>query len=341
MIHTVLGPVPAGSIGAVDMHEHVLSDASGLRRDGIEPAPPGDRVTPELMGYLRYSALGLADNLRLDDAATAVDELASAGVDLIVDATSIGLGPAHERLPELSRRAGVAVAVSYGFYVEPVLPSWVRELGEQDCEDLLYVALAGAVPGTDYRAGLLGIMGTTGDVTAAERARLRAAARAAARTGAAVSVRLDPEHRGGPAVLGLMSGAGLPPDRVVFTNADEYLDRGYWAELAAAGAVLEMCFGTEIQHLGRVHNPSDLQRYEFFTEFLAAHPGSRHTLGTSTWTKSQLRRFGGPGYGHLSARVVPELRRRGVAGARIRDMLVTQPHRLLDRPEPTEGVRDA
>jgi phosphotriesterase-related protein len=333
VIETVLGPVDASVIGRVDMHEHVLSDAGRLRRDGVEPTPEQDRVTPSLMGYLRWNALGMADNLRLDDETTAVDELGPAGrgVDLVVEATSVGLGPRHHRLPHISRRAGVAVAVSYGLYVEPVLPRWAVDLGEAACEEHLHGALTDHVPGADYRAALLGIMGTSGDVSAHDRVRLRAAARAAARAGAAVTVRLDPDRRAGLKAVETMTAEGLPPERVVFTNADEFMDAAYWAELSAAGVVLEMCFGTEVQHVGRMENPSDGQRLSFFVDFLADHPASRHTLGASTWTKSQLRRFGGPGYDHLSTRVVPELSRRGVPDERIEAMFAAEPRRLLDR----------
>ncbi|MFX5476916.1 hypothetical protein ABTD55_23620, partial [Acinetobacter baumannii] len=74
---------------------------------------------------------------------------------------------------------------------------------------------------------------------------LRAAASAAGRSGASVSVRLDPDARDGVAVLDELGRAGLPADRVIFTNADEFMDAAYWGELSDAGATLEMCFGTE------------------------------------------------------------------------------------------------
>jgi phosphotriesterase-related protein len=117
----------------------------------------------------------------------------------------------------------------------------------------------------------------------------------------------------------------------VLTNADEYLDAAYWDDLLDAGAVLEVCFGTEAQHMGRMRNASDLQRLDFLTAFLERRPAGRFVLGGSLWTKSQLRRYGGCGYDHLTTRVLPELARRGVPAALLDAMVRTEPLRLLDR----------
>ncbi|RBM06285.1 phosphotriesterase [Streptomyces sp. PT12] len=336
MIETVLGPIPAERLGVTSMHDHVLSDASALRRDGSAPGPSGDRVGPGTIGHLRLNMLALADNLRLDEPDVAVTELAAAvalGQRSLVEDTSWGLGPDHAGLPDVARRSGMTIVCAYGAYIRATLPAWIAELDEDGLERHLAGALLDRVPGTGYRAGILGIMGTTADLPEAERSMLRSAARAAIRAGAAVAVRLDPGATRGPEVLALCAAEGLPAERVVLTNADEYMDAAYWADLAAEGAVLEMCFGTEDSHVGRVHNPSDAQRLEFFARFCAAHPRARHVLGGSLWTKAQLRTHGGHGYGHLMARIAPALRERGIPAGRLTGMLVDEPRRLLDRGE--------
>ncbi|WP_374976704.1 hypothetical protein ACEYYH_02410 [Microbacterium trichothecenolyticum] len=337
MIETVLGPISADALGATCMHDHLRVDASGLRRDGATPAPDHDDVRLETLGYLRWNMLSSADNLRLNDDDLAARELSLAAVlgqRAVVECSSIGLGPTHASLPAISRASGVAVISAYGFYVPYALPGWVGELDEEQLESHLFEALTVAVPGTSFRAGLLGIMGTTAQFAPREREMLRAASRAGARTGASVSVRLDPEAARGVEVVELMTAEGLPADRIIFTNADEYMDAGYWAELADAGAVLEMCFGTEAVHPGRVDNPSDRERLSFFGRFAGDHPQARHVLGLSTWTKAQLAAYGGYGYSYLLARIVPELAERGIAADRLDAMLVDEPRRLLDRVVP-------
>ncbi len=341
MIETVLGPVPKGSLGPTSFHDHLLSDAAALRRDGARPRPEGERVGPDTREYLRTNMLALADNLRLDDADVAVRELEPAfraGQRAVVDPTSWGLGPDHAGLPEIARRTGLTIVRGYGDYVIRTLPPERLELGEDGWERDFLGALRDRVPGTDYRAGMIGILGTTGDLPPVERSLLRAAARAAARTGASVSVRLDPDRVRGIEVLEILAAEGLPADRVVFTNADEYPDPGVWDELAAAGGVLEMCFGTEDSHGDRVVNLTDAERIDYFVAFCAVHPESRHVLGQSVWTKTQLRAYGGRGYGHLFAEIVPALLSAGVGAERLAAMSVDEPRRLLDRP-PQDALR--
>lgn len=334
MIQTVLGPIEADQLGVTSMHDHLLADSSRLQREGMSPGPETEVMTASTTGYLRWNQLALADNLRLDDADLAVEELSRVtafGQRSMVDSTSWGLGPDHAGLPDVSRRSGVTVVCSYGTYIPRTLPPTIADLTETELEADLVTALETAIPGTGFRAGIIGIMGTSGTVADDERANLRAGARAAVRTGAAMTVRLDQDERSGLDVLALCAIEGLPAARVVFTNADEFMDAAYWADLAGAGAVLEMCFGTEASHRGRLENPSDRERLAFFTEFLSAHPDSAHTLGQSTWTKAHLRRFGGYGYEHLMARIVPELESRGISTTRLDGMLVDTPRQLLDR----------
>jgi phosphotriesterase-related protein len=334
VIETVRGPIPAERLGATSMHEHLLADASRLQRPGAEPAPPGERVSPETVAYLRENMLALADNLRLDDAVLAAAELGRVrahGQRSVVECTSWGLGPDHAGLPQISRTADVQIVVAYGAYIRSTLPAWVTDLDEAGLERHLHDALTVAVPGTHFRAGMLGIMGTTAGVPEPERGMLRAAARAAGAAGAAVSVRLDPDARDGLAVIDLMTGEGLSPERIVFTNGDEFMDAGYWADLTSAGAVVEMCFGTEAVHIGRVDNPTDAERFAFFTRFVAAHPGARHVLGGSLWTKAQLVRHGGGGYAHPLGRIAPLLTAAGMPAESLRRMTIDEPRRLLDR----------
>lgn len=335
MIQTVTGAIAADELGVTCMHDHLLSDSTSLRRDGAAPMPEADRVVPEVRGYLQWNMLALADNLRLDDPDLAVEELRpllDTPQRALVECSSWGLGPAHAGFPEVSRASGITVVAAYGAYIPRTVPAWIAEMSEADLEAHFVDALEVAVPGTSFRAGMLGIMGTTDALADREREQLRAAARAAVRTGAAMSVRLEPEARRGLDVLALVAAEGLPADRVVFTNADEYMDAAYWDELADAGAVLEMCFGTESAHVGRIDSPSDRERLGFFPGFVATHPDAHLVLGESTWTKAQLRHYGGYGYDYLMRRIVPELGARGVAADRLDAMLRAEPARLLDRP---------
>lgn len=334
MVETVLGPIAAADLGVTSMHEHLLLDARILHAPSREPPPDDPCVTIENLGFVRWNLLALEDNLVLDDAALAVRELglaAAEGQRAVVDLTAWGLGPQPARLPEIARATGMHVVAGCGVYLDRPHPPEVRGLGEEGLTELLRTALDDAIPGAGFRAGLLGLIGTSAPVTAAEHTALRAAGRAAAATRAAVTVRLDPAERRGHWVLDELGAVGCRPEQVIFGNADEFLDLAYLGSLADAGATLEVCFGNEAYYRNGYKDPTDAERLGALEELLGAGHGGRIVLGCSVWTKSQLGAFGGMGYGHLLRRIVPELARRGVGEDELMRMLVANPARLLDR----------
>ncbi|MER5183913.1 hypothetical protein ABT009_37170 [Streptomyces sp. NPDC002896] len=233
-------------------------------------------------------------------------------------------------MPAVGQQPGQALP-EYGAYLARSHPKWFAELDEEALEELFHGALTKEIPGEGFRAALLGILGTSAEILPAEGRVLRAAGRAAARCGAAVGVRLDPAARLGTDVLRLLEREGTPAERVVFCNVDEFMDMPYLAELADAGATLEWCFGNEAYYRDGYKDATDAERLDVLCQFLADGYADRIVLGCSVWTKSQLRRYGGMGYGHLLSRIAPVLRSRGVPGEQLDTMLVTGPRRLLDR----------
>ncbi|GAB2888193.1 phosphotriesterase family protein [Streptomyces mayteni] len=332
MIQTVLGPIEASALGRVATNEHVLTDARHLVRPTREGGTLKGPMRPEVLGDLRWSYLSLPDNLTLDSPETAVAELsaaAEAGLGAIVEATSWGMGPRHADLPAISRAAGVHIVAAYGSYIDKTLPGWWATKTEAWMERAFTTALTEAVPGAGYRAGLLGLLGTSAEITPAEHRALRAAARAAAAANAAVSVRLDAAARRGPEVVAILTSEGLDPSRVLFCNIDKVLDRTYVREIVDTGVTVEFAFGSEHYFADRARDATDAERVEFLCALLDDRPSAAVTLTCSVWTKGQLSRYGGMGYGHVVRRVAPALARMGVAPRRIDDMLIACPAALL------------
>lgn len=338
MIETVLGPVTASDLGVVATNEHVLSDSRHLVRPAADGSTLPGPVTLETLGELRWNAMAMADNLTLDEPDLAVTELRAAGeagLGAIVEATSWGMGPRHAELPEISRRSGIHIVAAYGSYIDKTLPSWWAAQSEAQMQAQFELALGSAIPGTSFRAGLLGLLGTSAQITPSEARALRAAARAAAPVGAAVSIRLDGSARRGLEVLELLVSAGMPARKVLFCNIDKTLDPAYVGEILDTGAVVEFAFGSENYFGGGIREATDAQRIDALCALLAERPDAAVTLTCSVWTKHQLARYGGLGYGHVVSRIVPVLRARGVTEAQVTRMLVERPRDLLDRTEST------
>ncbi|MEV5072551.1 phosphotriesterase [Microbacterium sp. LMI12-1-1.1] len=338
MIETVLGPVAPGELGVVSTNEHVLTDSRHLLRPTREGGALEGPIRPGILGDLRWSWMSLADNLTLDSEPDAVAELAAAaqaGMGTIVEATSWGMGPSHARLADISRASGVRIVAAYGTYIDKTLPAPWRDLTEADVERAFTRALTEEVPGAGFRAGLLGLMGTSAEITPAELRALRAAGRAAAAAGTAVSIRLDGAARRGPEVAEILTGQGLPASRILFCNMDKVLDDDYVRDVSDTGAVVEFAFGSENHFADRARDATDTERLDFLTRFLDDRPAAAVTLSCSVWTKGQLSRHGGMGYGHVVKRVAPALHRLGVSDERLHAMLVRTPAELLDRTEYT------
>lgn len=335
MIQTVLGPIEAGELGVTSMHEHLLADARLLHAAAREPLPETDRVTIENLGFLRWNLLALEDNLVLDDAALASEELARAaalGQRAVVDLTVWGLGGRPSDLPAIASAAGMHVIAGCGAYLDRPHPPEVADVAEDELTERFAAALDDEIePGSGVRAGLLGLIGTSEPVTGSEQRVLRAAGAAAGRTGAAVTVRLDPSARRGEWVLEQLEAADCPPGQVIFGNVDEFADREYLGALARAGASLEWCFGNEAYYRDGYKDPTDAERLDAICAVLEDGFSDRCVLGCSVWTKTQLRTYGGMGYDHLLRRIVPTLRSRGVPDDVLDAMLVHNPRRLLDR----------
>lgn len=336
MIHTVLGSVARDALGAVNTNEHVLGDSRILAKPNREGEWIEGRIRPEILGDLRWSYQSLPDNLVLDSLEVAGDELslaASSGLGTVVEATSWGMGPRHADLPAVSRASGVHIVAAYGSYIDKTLPQWWRAQTEAEMETRFLSALTQAIPGTTFRAGLLGLMGTSAEISEAEGRGLRAAARAAAVTGSAVSVRLEGSAMRGPQVVRMLTDEGLPADRILLCNIDKVLDESYVRDLVDSGVVVEFAFGSEHYFADRFRDATDLARLEFLLDLVRDRPRAAITATASVWTKGQLSRYGGMGYGHVVRRIAPALARMGLDRARIDDILVHRPAVLLDRPE--------
>lgn len=335
-IHTVLGPIAPADLGPTDMHEHLLSDLRLWAREPVEPPPPGVPIGPELMGYLRWNALSLPENLVLHDPEVAVRELTdakAAGAGGVLELTLDGMGRRLPELPEISRRSGVHICVGGGWYVEQVQPEEVRTADIDELTQRLVDELTDGIGDTGIRPALLGEIGTSWPITDAEWRVVRASGRASVRTGCAVYVHLSFHGRPGLEVLDVLESEGMDPSRVIVGHLDENFDPGYHAEVARRGAVLAYdTFGTDF-HYGShaLRNPTDSERLEMVA-FLVEHGFAEQLIvGGDLWTQANLKHNGGNGYDHLFRRILPAIE--AVGGAQLREIVsVHNPRRLLDRP---------
>jgi phosphotriesterase-related protein len=315
-VRTVLGDVPAASLGRTDYHEHLF------------------QVSPLLVGD------------ELDDESASDDEaerLRASGFDAMVDATPVGLGRRPEALARVSARPGrPRIVATTGAHRDPhygsghpLLDATERDLTALFTRDVVDGmptsddpgAPAGQAPdGAAIRAGVVKAGIDYWRISPFERRVLAAVAATSVATGAPVMVHLE-HGSAATEVLDVLEAGGVPADAVTLAHADRNPDPVLHAELAARGAYL----GYDGWARHRDRPDSDL--IACFVAAAALGAGDRLLLGGDVARASRYVGYGGmPGLAYLGERVLPRLMRE--AGPEAVDAAtVANPARWLGRFE--------
>src|SRR3954451_15577345 len=128
---TTLGPRSASELAMVLPHEHVFVDLRTWDQPGYAEADPADVV--ELM-------------------APEVERARAAGVSLIVECSTVGVGRRADIDLAVSRAIGFPLVVPTGIYREPWVPAWAHEWTEDALADWMSSELTDEIVGTGVRA---------------------------------------------------------------------------------------------------------------------------------------------------------------------------------------------
>jgi phosphotriesterase-related protein len=365
-VMTVLGPVPADTLGWTSVHEHVLCDATVYRRRAertrperlaaiLAAMPNGDRladapVSLETVGLCQAEYTVQLDNMRLDDMAVMAGELSdfhASGGRTVVEMSALGLRTNVEGLKQLSQTTGVHIVAAAGFYIEDSWPADVRRFAPEQFAQRILSELRDGIAETGIQAGHIKLAVT--DLSAAQEAALRGGARAAAQTGAMVTV-----HPGfgigsdGRRITEILAQEGLSTRQIVIAHADAFivptglqrlvlgdvsweLNLDYHRELLDQGVNLSFdCFGQSwTDEVNDVVSECDWHRLAAVVALLREGYVEHLVLGNDVFLKMLTRRGGGEGYCRLTRWAVPTLRRFGVSDFDINCMLERNPARLL------------
>jgi phosphotriesterase-related protein len=333
------------------MHEHLQCDATVWYRNR---SPEDERfqsvdVGPETIANVRWHAYSFQDNLRLDDDGAAVDGLqrfAAAGGRTVVDTTTIGLSPRPDVVASIARRAHVNVVHGAGFYVHPSHTPDVCTANVDALAARLDREVTAGVAGSGVLPGILGEIGMSAPPEPCERNVLRAAARVADRWRMSVVIHVDGGGRFGTEHVEDCMSEGLPADRVICGHMDERLDAAYHRDIVKMGATVAFdTFGSELKFSGLFDHPSDTERMRYLADLLDGGWEQQIVLAHDVFVKAHLHGFGGNGYEHLPARVLPTLQAGyGISAAVLDQLMVHNPRRHLTcqppaRPDVRAGRR--
>jgi phosphotriesterase-related protein len=338
---TVKGPIAPAQLGLTLTHEHLLVDQSFF----MGSSPPQEEfkkrygespVRLDNLWLLKRDPYACRDDVVIQDTDLVARELkdfGERGGKAVVDVTDIGLGRNPQGLRRISEISGLHIITSTGFYVEPGHPSFVRQASLEELADLMFRELTEGIENTGIRAGFIGEIGTSMELTAQEEKVLRAAARAQIKTGAAMNIHLATmKGREGPKVLGILEKEGADLRRVVLSHMDFVIeDYNHQKGLVKRGAFLEFdSFGMDFsidskgfvppREFDKVRGLKRLIDDGFIQQLLISH---------DICFKIALKAYGGQGFDHIFRNVFPLMKSIGIDEESIRQIMVGNPARLL------------
>ena len=316
-VQTFRGPVAAGDLGTTLIHEHVFVGHQEL--DVNLPHPEWD------------------EDVLVDAAVAGLDELWELGIRTVVDLTVLGLGRDVARVARVAERTRVNLVGSTGYYTADVLPAYFQTHGPgllvggpDPLEDLFVGDIERGMAGTGVRAGMLKVVtdrpGLTPDVCRV----MGAAAIAHQQTGVPITTHTHAPSRNGRDQLAFFLARGVAPERLVIGHCGDSEDLDYLRELMDAGATIGMDrFGMEhvLDDERRVRTVLELLRLGYADRMVLSHdaaffsrvtPPSWRAVHAPHWHMQNLPR-----------RIVPQLIAGGATEEDVRQMMVTNPARIL------------
>ena len=339
---TVLGPVAADELGIVLPHEHLLAYAPHVM---TVPQEAGKRavyhapMSMEILSALKYGGMVNRENCQFLDAGAAIEEILAfrnAGGATVADVTSRGIGRDPAGLARIARVTGLNVIMGSSYYVEAVWPAdWDMDArSEDDIARGIVDEICEGVGDTGVRPGIIGEVGCSWPMTANERKVLRASARAQRLTGAPLMVHPGRDQGAPLEIIAVLKEAGADLRRTIMCHVDRTIDREpVLKELAETGCMIEYdLFGYEGSYYAwtlPLDMPNDARRLRWLAWLIAEGHGNQILVSHDIYFKDKLVRYGGHGYAHILANVVPLMRRHGFTEETIHTILVENPKRVL------------
>ena len=314
-IRTVLGDMDPRELGKTDVHEHLLMRSPLLRGEELDDLEKSTREAVELR---------------------------EAGIDALVELTTIGLGRDPQGVADIAARSGLHVVLATGVHREAHYPPehWVHRTAPGELAELFIRDITQGCEATDYsgpqeqptriRAGVIKVGAGYWSISPLERRVFEAASEAHRVTDASVACHLE---LGSAAweVLEALEAAGIAPERTVLAHVDRNPDPGLHAELAAAGAYLGY------DGMARVKYWPDSVLLDCLLRVATLGGADRLLLGGDVARRTAFRSYGGlPGMAYLPRRFVPRLAEMGGEDL-VRRILVDNPARFLGFTPP-EGA---
>ncbi|HCU99564.1 MAG: phosphotriesterase-related protein [Dehalococcoidia bacterium] len=310
-IPTAAGAIDHSDLGATLMHEHVF-----IRSPGVFEA------WPELWD----------PDKEIANAVERFSELKDAGIDSIVDLTTIDLGRDAAMVAAVARQVKLNIVMCTGVWRQP--PNLFRQMNSDEIADLFVRDIQEGIEKSDVCAGVIKLA-TQPTVDEVNEVMLRAGARAHRRTGVPISTHSDVSTESGLAQQDVFEREGVDLARVVIGHSGDSSDTGYLARIMDRGSVIGMDrFGIDrkLNTEGRVETIVKLCDMGYAGQMVLSHDtncfmDTMPRASTEAWAPNWH-------FLHITNDVLPALRGHGVTETQINEMMVDNPQRIFSQQDP-------
>lgn len=312
-LQTVLGPIEAEDLGLTLSHEHVGTNAAGLRH-----------TYPEIIdreGIIEQSTAALKE---------AYDE---AGLRTIIDVSTFDLGRDVDMIASVSRRSGVNIVVATGNHL--AVPRPYGEVSPDVIAPLFVREIEEGIEETGVKAAVIKVASDRGGITPPQEIVLRAAARAHLRTGAPISTHTWSPDRVGEQQVAILEEEGVNLERVYIGHSNDDTDMDYLLGLLDKGVWL----GLDRYPGGRVAGTPDwegrteiawkLMEAGFTERIMLSHDYSVPKARHGAEVQEERRRANPDGYNFIPRKVLPRLRELGATEGDIHQLMVVNPRKFF------------
>ena len=307
-IQTATGPLDTADLGATLMHEHVF-----IKSPGVFEAWPDlwDREAEVANAVARFR------------------ELKAAGIDTIVDLTTVDLGRDAKAVGEVAAQVDLAIVMCTGVWRQP--PNLFRRLDADALADLFVKDIEEGIEGTPIRAGIIKLA-TEPTVDEVNELMLRAGARAHRRTGVPISTHTDVTTESGLAQQDVFESEGVDLRRVVIGHSGDSTDLAYLSKIMDRGSLIGMDrFGLEarLDTASRVDTIVKLCERGYAGQIVLSH--DTNCFMDTMPSEGREERMPNWHFLHITKNVLPALKSGGVSDAQIETMMVENPRRVFEQ----------
>jgi phosphotriesterase-related protein len=316
-LNTARGAVDVANLGVTLMHEHVFIMTTEIMEN--YPEGWGDGAKREA------------------DAIARLNELASRGVDTIVDLTVVGLGRYIPRIARIAAATELNIVVATGLYTYDDVPMYFHYRGPgaplggpEPMVDMFVRDIEHGIADTGVKAAILKCATDEPGVTPGVERVLRAVAQAHRQTGVPISTHTHAATGRGLEQQRIFAEEGVDLTRVVIGHSGDTTDIAYLEELIAEGSYLGMDrFGVDaiLGFEDRVNTVATMCERGHADRMVLSHDASCYfdALPEATLPVALPNWH----YLHIHDDVLPALRRRGVTEEQLTTMLVDNPRRIF------------